>query len=289
MKYILGDNPFFGVNHKNGSKELESQEVRFNNAGNVILAAVNAGIEDLMISTHPDYENLLGRTNEIIGELHQGLSLALVIPYPHTLNKILAERGVFGLLGVVPWFRMHKIIAGIIKHIFFKDRQILARETFKSIIEIELKKLRGLDKIHVTHIALHNILTDICIANNWFDILDGFVAAVQAFKFKPVLISQNPVKVIELPYDQQVIRCFSYNLNGYMQNAPRPELIRALQKSKRADIPCWAMQILAAGAIPSENALSDPTLEYFEGILYATSRPERIREFSAIAEKYLGK
>jgi hypothetical protein len=94
---------------------------------------------------------------------------------------------------------------------------------------------------------------------------------------------------MELPYDQKVIRCFSYNLNGYMQNAPQSELIKSLQKSKRADIPCWGMQILAAGSIPSEKALSDPNLEYFEGILYATSRSERIREFSAVAEKYFGK
>ena len=42
----------------------------------------------------------------------------------------------------------------------------------------------------------------------------------------------------------------------------------------------WAMQILASGNIDAEQALKDPLLKNFDGILYATTQKNRIINFS---------
>ena len=50
MEIVLGDNPFFGVNHRAGSKPLESEEARFEEAAQVIRRAVEQDIATFMLS-----------------------------------------------------------------------------------------------------------------------------------------------------------------------------------------------------------------------------------------------
>jgi hypothetical protein len=49
----------------------------------------------------------------------------------------------------------------------------------------------------------------------------------------------------------------------------------------------WAMQILASGNLSSEQALKDPLLNHFDGILYATTQSARITSFVNQIEDYL--
>ena len=108
MKIILGDNPFFGVNHLTGSKNLDTEEIRFHNACDVILSAINSDIDLMMLSTHPTYKNLLKKISEKIEKSNLHFNLALVVPFPHTLNNIVAENGYIGLIKFLGIFNIFK-------------------------------------------------------------------------------------------------------------------------------------------------------------------------------------
>ena len=91
MDYILGDNPFFGVNHRIGSKALENKDERFERAVKVIMASLNNGFSGFMLSSHSDGRELIEQVSNCIIETNLKLNLALVIPYPHTINDLIAE------------------------------------------------------------------------------------------------------------------------------------------------------------------------------------------------------
>ena len=96
MDFILGDNPFFGVSHRVGSKELEDQDKRFENASEVIVTSLHRGFSSFMLSSHDEGKELVSRVNARIHNTDAKLNLSLVVPYPHTINDLVAEHGYFG-------------------------------------------------------------------------------------------------------------------------------------------------------------------------------------------------
>ena len=61
MKIIIGDNPFFGVNHKVGSKKLASETERFEQASEVIKEFKINGVDEIMVSNHPSLQSFLDK------------------------------------------------------------------------------------------------------------------------------------------------------------------------------------------------------------------------------------
>jgi len=207
-------------------------------------------------------------------------AIAPVVPYPHTINNIIAQDGYFGVLKKFGLQDVFAVTAEVAKvaGLFGRNDKAKLERAFRLIIDVELECIQGAG-FSVRHVCLHNIVTDLLLSFGRFDILQGFINACSGIGLRAVLITQNPACVLSASLVGPFVACFSYNKLGYMVN---PSLERAVEAIKQVDgttCEMWAMQILAGGAIAPESALEDETLSHFDSILYATTRPERIDEF----------
>jgi hypothetical protein len=285
VKVILGDNPFFGVNHRTGSKALDDENERFDAAAVVIAAAQAQGIRSLMLSTHPGYERLLIKAAGALSEPGQ-FAIAPVVPYPHTINNIIAQDGYYGVLKKFGLQDVFAVTAEAVKVAGFFGRNDKAKleRAFRLIIDVELECIRGTG-FAVRHVCLHNIVTDLLLAFGRFDILQGFINACSGIGVRPVLITQNPAVILAAPLAGPYVACFSYNKLGYMVNPSLEKTVEAIRRVDRKNCEMWAMQILAGGAITPEEALQDEALNCFDALLYATTKAERIDGFMKMLER----
>lgn len=284
MKIVLGDNPFFGVNHRLGSKVLGNEDERFDGAAAVIAAAQEHGIRSLMLSTHPGYDHLLRKAADVLAQPGQ-FEIAPVVPYPHTINNIIAQDGYSGVLKRFGLREIAAVAADALKVTGLIGRSGAASldRAFRLIIDVEVEVIRDIG-FSVSHLCLHNILTDLLLSFGRFDILQGFVNACSKAGVHAVLISQNPAAILSAPLTGPFVACFSYNRLGYMVNPSLGKVAEAIARVDRSHCRMWAMQLLAGGAIGPETALEDENLGRFDAILYATTKPERIGQFMKAIE-----
>ena len=286
MDYILGDNPFFGVNHRVGSKALATKDERFEKATEVIIASLNNGFSGFMLSSHSEGRDLIEQVTDRIIDTNLKLKLALVIPYPHTINDLVADHGYFRSLAQLRNTSGPGLIFDF-SRLLFMGKSALRRSFISSYIAAEIKNFENRSVV-VDAICLHNIVTDLFLGLRRIDLLEEFIECCQLLGVKPVLISQNPVAAMSLNTEIDHIICFTYNSLGYMVN-PGLEIVKKSIVANQDNIhkKLWAMQILASGNLSSEQALKDPLLNHFDGILYATTQSARITSFVNQIEDYL--
>lgn len=280
MKVIIGDNPFFGVNHKFGSKPLEEENFRFKQALDVLVESSRSNCNSLMITNHPSISKFLDLmdSNDLVN-----LELAFVAPYPHKYNDLVAKKGYLGLAKY--------LLNGNLKYIFLNAYKMLnfnkAQEHIVRLIcNSELESL-GKHRAKVRYVCMHNILVDMYVASGNFIALEAFISHVKSLGLEPVLITQNFITLNKVMRSNKGYTvCFSYNSAGYMVN-PSIELVDKFLENNTDSLPdLWAMQIMASGVVDLDDALDKISENnYFSGVLYATTKTERIIELFAKKEK----
>lgn len=281
MMLILGDNPFFNVNHRAGvsrsDHDASDQEHTLGVAMPVLDRATSSSVSTFMIS---DYEIASAITHKF-GELYpdRSLDLALVVPYPHSLNKMISEHGYLrtatSLFGFdILRFGLRALIAPLLglRGLF---AQIATSYLQSRIREYERANVR------VRMLCLHNVVVDLLVANRRADALLAFIDSVNAMGREAVLLTQNIPALTTLIGDRECVICGSYNTLGFMTNPSRADVLATVGK-KTQKLKFWAMQILASGAVPPTAALGDEGLANFDAILYATTKPDRLTEFVEI-------
>ncbi|MCC7258102.1 MAG: hypothetical protein IT486_06990 [Gammaproteobacteria bacterium] len=258
---------------------MAGENERFDAAATVIATAQTHGIRSLMLSTHPGYAQLLTKAASTMPD-HGRFEIAPVVPYPHTINNIIAQDGYSGVLKRFGLRDVAAVTADALRIVGLPGRNEEAKleRAFKLIIDVELSCILGIG-FSVRHVCLHNIVTDLLLSFGRFDVLQGFINACSRMGLRAVLITQNPAVMLAAPLLGPFVACFSYNKLGYMVNPSLEKTIEAIKAVDRSNCEMWAMQILAGGAIAPESALQDEALAHFDSILYATTRPGRIEEF----------
>jgi hypothetical protein len=284
VKVIMGDNPFFGVNHRAGSKPLEDEATRFAAAANVLNSASRCGVHSLMLSTHPGYDRLLRMISLALAGSGQPLELALVVPYPHSLNKVVAEQGYAGLARMLGFTSAVKSVFEVLSALR-SGRQTSLITAFRSLIGLELPHCAH-EGIRVSHVCLHNVATDILLAANRIDILRGFKQACEQQGVSPVFITQNPIALLSSGLSGPYVACFTFNPVGYMVNPSFEQVTRFLLDFDDTAVELWAMQVLASGVTGPDSLVKCAAFRKFDGILYATTNPARVPDFVSTIESH---
>ncbi len=271
-KLILGDNPFFGINHRSGEKANEYSSIKsdFRVAANVIEEASRNGINRLMVTTHAELAELLEVSRLQLDSLDlQKPRLSLGLPYAHKLNSVVADKGLLGLFTLINPYKL--ILAGIkdFLSLVFRQRKF-PKYIFSEFIFSELKSVSGFD---VEYVCFQNLMTDMILGLGRTNVFNDIADSLGATGAKPVFITMNPIELDKL-LPKGVPICFHYNINGFMVQPSLSEVQEFIETTKR---PLWAMGIMASGAIEPDKVWSDPYLKKFDKILYSTSKPERIR------------
>ena len=245
-------------------------------------------LDQFMISPHPDYLKLVGAI-----ENDKSLDLAVLIPMPQVINKYVAENGFSrfiikstkDIMLVLLNLKMLVLVVGrFIKKPYF--RYLGFYLYFLSLIRI-IKNEMSLYNVNPRTICLHNLMTDIILASNNRIALAAFVDATLDSKVESVLITQNPVRLVEQLKREgiyHVTLCFSFNQLGYMVNPDLNSVIKMMSEEKTR-FKFWAMQIIASGKIKVED-LDISIFDDFEAILVASKKLNRIEELVYAFENY---
>jgi len=282
VKIILGDNPFFGVNHAGRGNELYQKRSNVK-AGECISSASNNGFDIFMLSPHPESNEILNLFNEF------PLDICLVWPLPHAINTRIAQTGYFGLVRDYLSLRNIYSVLSTIFSVLIRSKKIYG---IKRLIYYAIKK----DIIYFRHpssvkyVALHNIFTDVFLASDRKQIIVDFVQAVEDAELTPVIITQNVQSALEVldkyKLTNRVILCGSINCLGYMMETELKNYIQLLEKFRSRGGKFWGMQILASGSSNLDDVEKCGFLEECDGVVYASSKSYRVVEFAGFIQRH---
>ena len=245
---MLGDNPFFGVDHLSHERgrQRESRYQTFEGAVKVIETAHQYGMKEMIVGTRPRLPELIEciRKNSNIVDKIQ---FNPILPYAQDYILKVSEKGLMGalkeILGGVGIQNEIKILTkggfGFLK----KDLD----ELFRVLIDIELTKLK---EVKIKTVYLHPVITDLALALNLkgiFETISDYLHS--SYKVNVGLSTKNfPWLVSKLEEWNMNVEDImtSFNKAGFLMNPSREKCEKTLASY---DGEVTAMNIFAGGYI----------------------------------------
>ena len=250
---MLGDNPFFGVDHLSyeRGRERAANNNNFDSAVEVIKCAHERGMKEMVVGTRPRLHELIDNIKQN-SNLLEKISFNPILPYAQDYVLKLSQKGLIGtikeVLGGAGLQNELKIITkggfGFLK----KD----LHELFRVLIDVELIKLKGLK---IKTVYLHPILTDLALALDMKGIFETFYDHLEnSYKVQAGLSTKNfPALVVKL--NEWGLKfsdiMTSFNKAGFLMNPSREKCEKTLSNY---DGGVTAMNIFAGGYLGFEEA-----------------------------------
>jgi hypothetical protein len=251
---LLGDNPFFGVDHlsqeRARSKASESQNI--DNIAEVIKYSFNLGIKGMVVSTHPALKTLIDKLRSERSEILEKFEFYPILPYVQGYVTKINEKGMINTiietLSSGSFKNKMKIVTkggiGVIRKDIF--------ELFKVFIDIELLQLKN---TKINTVFLHDVITDLALSLNMKKIFEVFQEYLhENYKVNAGLVTKNFPRLItklsEWGLEYSTVMT-SFNKIGFQMNPSREECEKSLDIFKGQVI---AMSILAGGYLELNDA-----------------------------------
>lgn len=274
---LLGDNPFYGVDHLSHERARlgAAKNQSIENMIEVIESSYRAGITGMVVATRPKLDELVGilkKRSDIVDKLE----FYPVMPYAQGYVLKLSEKGIVNtVLDIMKSGGIKNDLKMLTKGTFgFLKKDIY--ELFKIFVDVELIKLKN---IKVNTIFLHPVLTDLALALGMSKVFETFKDHLEKnHGIKAGLCTKNFSYLVtrlnqwNLEIDSIMT---SFNKAGFLMNPSRQDCEKALQSYKGHVI---AMNILAGGYLRLDEAyeyiLSLPKIRK---IVIGTSSAERAK------------
>ncbi|RZF79178.1 hypothetical protein EXT46_14900 [Pseudoalteromonas sp. CO325X] len=272
-KLILGDNQFFGVNHKSESKSQQQLETFKSpeDIFNTLRIANDVGVKSFMFTTHDKLEPVFDLIKKNKNEFRD-FKLIPCMPYAHKYADAMATEGVVGSVKKYMPRNIFKVGYRSLVSALTKDPVPI----MKLLVDTEMRMMRGFD---IEHVFLQNIVTDLVIGLGMQDVLVEFAEyAKRQYGAKAGFITLNqPLteqKLIESGISKPLL-CSSINKIGFRMNPSQPQVETCLTKKRSDNI---AMSIFASGAInPTEAIEYIKNLEGVQSVLFGASSRRSIQ------------
>lgn len=249
---LLGDNPFFGVDHlsQERARKKASTSQNLHNALQIIDYSYKLGVRGMVVSTHPTLKDLIYLI-KTESDLIDKIEFYPILPYAQGYVLKINEMGLLNTImdtlspaGIV---NKMKIITsgslGMIKKDLFK--------LFQTFIDIELLQLTN---VRINTVFLHDVVTDLALALNMKQVFQVFQEHLSNRNINAGLVTKNfPLlvsKLNEWDLDYKYIMT-SFNKAGFQMNPSKQECENALNIYKGNVI---AMSILAGGFVSLQDA-----------------------------------
>jgi hypothetical protein len=273
MNVILGDNPFFDINHKTGGSDLGFQGDAM---GAVIADFVKHGGTKIMLSDHLELHE---EVFDVLKEYkNTDLSLVLLAPVPHTINALVAAGGYKALLNNVGVRSLITISIGLLCQLLKLTNacSFFYRLSIKNYVKNQLRPYKKRN-LNVSHFGLHNVFADMLLASKNINVLNSFICAVEDLGLKPVILTQNMGSFLSLGGIRKCTMCGSVNPLGYMMSPGKQATEKSVKENPYNHL-VWAMQVLAGGSVGLNGSLDYLNDLNVQNFVYATSKPDRITE-----------
>ena len=273
-KIIFGDNQFLGINHRSIDKSKD-QKNKYENVEEIYktLEYVNdIGIKSFMFTTHDRFEPVFQKIKSTTN--FSDFKLIPCIPYAHKYADVMFDLGVFKS---IKKFLPGNIILSGLKG----ARSLILADTISTmqlLVDSEMKTLKGLN---VQAIFLQNIITDLLIGFEMYDLFYEFVQYVEKqYKINAGFITMNYVKLTDILVNSigmtNPIICSNINKIGFRMNPSQKEVESKLKQNNSYNI---AMSILASGAISAKDAVTYiKSIDGVDSILFGASKHSHIKE-----------
>jgi hypothetical protein len=266
---ILGDNPFFGINHASAVKSRDyfkmARTRTWTSALETMRAAQDVGVNNFMMSTHAEAPDLLSAM-QAEPDLRR-FAIIPAVPYLHRLNGLVASLG-------VPAALMRSISYPTFANSLLHGNS-LAGAGLAAFIKKEIEPITRMG-FEIPAIALQNIFVDLLLGFGLADVISEAAHRIAGTGCKLVAITMNPLLADRL-LDPAIILCTNYNMLGYMV---QPNLGEFREWLEKADRPTWAMGVFASGQAKLPDVVADSSLKRFDAIVVGASRPASIQQFA---------
>jgi len=286
LEILLGDNPFFGIDHLSQERARQRMESLkgFDEITKKIEAVTELGVKGFVVSIHPQLRELITHI-ESKTNLIEELSFYPIIPYAQGYVSKVTEKGIVGALNDV----LSSATTTEKLKIFFKGSVGFLKKDFdklfQTLIDIELLPFKN-TKTRI--IFLHDVLTDLAISLKMKDFMKTYLNHIRDnYKTDVGVVTKNFPKLVktfsEWEMDLPVIMT-NFNPIGYQMNPSKDECENNLQDLNTKII---AMNTLAGGYISPEISARYISKLNLESVVIGMSNQQHAKEsILAFSKKY---
>lgn len=252
MRILLGDNPFFGIDHLSQERARDRLRIltSFEKITEVMEHVVELGVNGFVVSTHPNLRSLIMHMKNNTALLTK-MEFYPIFPYVQGYVTKVTEKGTAGaindiLSGVNIKDKFRILMKGSIGYLM-KD----ADRIIRSFIDLELDSVKD---VKINTVFLHDVITDLIIGLNLKEVLEMYVNYTSKHYQKKVgLVTKNfPLlmkKIAEWNITVSSIMT-SFNPIGYQMNPSKIECENNLKQFSKG----IAMNVLAGGFVKPQFA-----------------------------------
>lgn len=273
---LLGDNPFIGVSHLAQEKSRETQKnLTVERKVEVIEAAVEAGATGFTFTTHPANLELLKYIKQKQPDILNKLNYYILVPYATGYVREATKTG-------VPELMKRILMMSLSKGTILTAIPPKVTNFAKLFLEAELNEyIKLLPRDNVKAVLLHEVLTELTVAFNIPDIVKelakyfnsrhiGFGLETRNIVHTKKFLEENMLKIDYIMTPM--------NMLGYQMTKSKESAEDAILELSKKGIKIIAINVLASGALPIEEAVT--YLKQFKDSIYAiavgTSRVHRV-------------
>ena len=279
-KVILGDNQFFGINHRSQEKAEEMLQ-RFGNIDNIFEVYDNAfdcGVKAVMLNSNDKAEAICDRFRAQKSR-YGDIAWYPSIPYAYKYANMVNELGIFPAINEV-LFKGNTAggVLGIIgkgaSFVFTRD----AMKMMEMLIDVEYKMFRGLN---VKVFFLQNIVTDLLLGYGIKEVFEHFAEYIRKkYNVTPGFVTLNmPLLKSKLEEwgIEDVVICSSINAAGFNMHPSKEEYERVIAANDPSKYQLMAMNVLASGSITVQQSFDYINSLNLQSVVFGASSLAHIK------------
>ena len=279
-KVILGDNQFFGINHRSQEKAEEMLK-RFGNIDNIFEVYDNAfdcGVKAVMLNSNDKAVAICDRFRANKSK-YGDVAWYPSIPYAYKYANMVNELGIFPAINEV-LFKGNTAsgVLGMIgkgaSFVFTKD----AMKMMEMLIDVEYKMFRDLN---VKVFFLQNIITDMLLGYGIKEVFEHFAEYIRKkYKVTPGFVTLN------MPYlkskleewgIEEVVICSSINAAGFNMHPSKEEYEKVIAANDPTKYQLMAMNVLASGSITVQQSFDYINSLNLQSVVFGASSKGHIK------------
>jgi len=279
-KVILGDNQFFGINHRSQEKAEEMLK-RFGNIDNIFEVYDNAfdcGVKAVMLNSNDKAVAICDRfraNKSKYGDIAWYPSIPYAYKYANMVNEL-------GIIPAVTEVLFKGNSAGGVLSLIGKGASFaLTRDAMKmmeGLIDVEYKMFRDLN---VKVFFLQNIITDLMLGygvREWFEHFAEYIR--KKYKVTPGFVTLN------MPYlkgkleewgIEDVVICSSINAAGFNMHPSKEEYEKVIAANDPSKYQLMAMNVLASGSITVQQSFDYINSLNIQSVVFGASSKGHIK------------
>ncbi len=279
-KVILGDNQFFGINHRSQEKAEEMLK-RFGNIDNIFEVYDNAfdcGVKAVMLNSNDKAVAICDRFRANKSK-YGDVAWYPSIPYAYKYANMVNELGIFPALNEVLFKGnttkgVFNMIGKGIQFAWSRD----AMKMMEMLIDVEYKMFRDLN---VKAFFLQNIITDLLLGygvREWFEHFAEYIR--KKYKVTPGFVTLN------MPYlkgkleewgIEDVVICSSINAAGFNMHPSKEEYEKVIAENDPSKYQLMAMNVLASGSITLQESFDYINSLNLQSVVFGASSKGHIK------------